>query len=71
MKIEFKNVESTINTITNQNTFKGYPSFIQVTIGDLIGEGYTEFDTVILAGMYLTDSEKEELKQILESGVYL
>ena len=55
----------------NQNTFKGYPSFIQVTIGDLIGEGYTEFDTVILAGMYLTDSEKEELKQILESGVYL
>lgn len=55
----------------NQNTFKGYPSFIQVTIGDLIGEGYTEFDTVILAGLYLTDSEKEELKQILESGVYL
>lgn len=55
----------------NQNTFKGYPSFIQVTIGDLIGEGYTEFDTVILASMYLTDSEKEELKQILESGVYL
>lgn len=55
----------------NQNTFKGYPSFIQVTIGDLIGEGYTELDTVILAGMYLTDSEKEELKQILESGVYL
>lgn len=55
----------------NQNTFKGYPSFIQVTIGDLIGEGYTEFDTVILAGLYLTDSEKEELNQILESGVYL
>lgn len=55
----------------NQNTFKGYPSFIQVTISDLIGEGYTEFDTVVLAGLYLTDGEKEELKQILESGVYL
>lgn len=53
----------------NQNTFKGYPSFIQVTISDLIGEGYTEFDTVILADLYLTDSEKEELKQILESGI--
>ena len=55
----------------NQNTFKGYPSFIQVTISDLIGEGYTELDTVVLAGLYLTDGEKEELKQILESGVYL
>lgn len=55
----------------NQNTFKGYPSFIQVTISELIGQGYTEFDTVVLAGLYLTDGEKEELKQILESGVYL
>lgn len=55
----------------NQNTFKGYPSFIQVAVSDLIGEGYTEFDTIILAGLYLTDAEKEELQQILKSGVYL
>lgn len=55
----------------NQNTFKGYPSFIQVAVSDLVGEGYTEFDTIILAGLYLTDAEKEELQQILKSGVYL
>lgn len=55
----------------NQNTFFGYPSFITTTVSDLIGQGYTAFDTIILAGLYLTDSEKNELKQILESGVYL
>lgn len=55
----------------NQNTFKGYPSFIQVAVSDLVGQGYTEFDTIILAGLYLTDAEKEELQQILKSGVYL
>lgn len=55
----------------NQNTFFGYPSFITTTVSDLVGQGYTAFDTIILAGLYLTDSEKNELKQILESGVYL
>ena len=55
----------------NQNTMFGYPSFITTSVSDLIGQGYTAFETILLAGLYLTDSEKNELKQILESGVYL
>lgn len=55
----------------NQDFYKGYPSFIQTTLGDLDGKGYTEFDTVILAGLYLTDTEKSELLNILAGGVYL
>lgn len=55
----------------NQDFFQGYPSFIQTTIGDLIGKGFTSFTNVIIAGQYLTDEEETELESILESGVYL
>lgn len=55
----------------NQNKIKGYPSFITVTLGDLTGQGYTEFDSVILSGLFLTDEEKGELDNILRTGVYL
>ena len=55
----------------DQNHFKGYPSFIETTLGDLDGEGYTEVDTVILKNLYLTDTEKDELIGILKGGVYL
>lgn len=55
----------------NQNKYKGYPSFITYSINDLIGLGYTEFDTIILEGLYLTDEEKNELETILQGGVYL
>lgn len=55
----------------NQNKIKGYPSYIGVTLGDLTGQGYTEFDSVILSGLFLTDEEKGELDNILRSGVYL
>ena len=54
-----------------QDFFQGYPSFIQTTIGDLIGKGFTSFTNVIIAGQYLTDEEETELESILESGVYL
>ena len=55
----------------DQNKIKGYPAFINYTISDLEGKGYTEFDTILLTGMYLTDDEKNELERILEGGVYL
>lgn len=54
-----------------QDFFQGYPSFIQTTIGDLIGKGFTSFTNVIISGQYLTDEEETELENILESGVYL
>lgn len=55
----------------DQNKIKGYPSFIETTIADLVDNGYTEFDSIILEGLYLTNAEKEELLTILKSGVYL
>ena len=56
---------------TNQNKIKGYPSFIELTLNELNKQGYTEFDSIILDGLYLTDSEKQELENILMGGVYL
>lgn len=55
----------------NQNKYKGYPSFIQCKLSDLEGKGYTELDTVVLSGLYLTENEKDELIGILKGGVYL
>lgn len=55
----------------NQDVFQGYPSFIQTTLGDMEGTGFTAFENVILAGSYLTDTEKSELESILTAGVYL
>lgn len=55
----------------NQDLFEGYPSFIQTTIGDLVGKGYTSFTDVIISSQYLTDAEEQELEGILKGGVYL
>ena len=55
----------------NQNKIKGYPAFINYSVSDLVGQGYTEFDTILLKNLYLTDDEKNELESILEGGVYL
>ena len=55
----------------NQDFFQGYPSFIQTTLGRMEGTGFTAFENVVLAGSYLTDTEKAELESILKSGVYL
>lgn len=55
----------------DQNAIKGYPAFINYSVEDLIGHGYTEFDTILLKNLYLTDDEKNELESILEGGVYL
>lgn len=55
----------------NQDFYKGYPSFVQTTVGDLIGKGYTEFDTIIISTLYLTDDEEAELERIMQGGVYL
>lgn len=55
----------------DQDKIKGYPSFIETTVGALENRGYTEFDTVILNKIYLTDTEKGELDRILRGGVFL
>lgn len=52
-----------------QNHFTGYPSNITAKVGDLTG--YTEFETINLDGIALTDAEKAELETLLKGGVYL
>ena len=53
----------------NQNTFTGYPCNVTMSVGDCAG--YTEFETINLDGLFLTDSEKAELESLLKGGVYL
>lgn len=55
----------------NQDFFQGYPSFIQTSVGDLIGKGFTSFTNIIIAESFMTDAENEELETILQGGVYL
>jgi len=55
----------------NQDFFQGYPSFIQTSVGDLIGKGFTSFTNIIIAESFMTDAENEELESILQGGVYL
>lgn len=52
-----------------QNHFTGYPSNVTAKVSDLTG--YTEFETINLDGIALTDAEKAELDNILKGGVYL
>ena len=52
-----------------QNTFTGYPCNVTMTVGEC--SGYTEYETINLDGLFLTDSEKAELESILKGGVYL
>ncbi len=52
-----------------QNHFTGYPSNVTAKVSDLTG--YTEFETINLDGISLTDAEKTELDNILKGGVYL
>lgn len=52
-----------------QNHFTGYPSNITAKVSDLTG--YTEFESINLDGIALTDAEKAELDNILKGGVYL
>lgn len=50
-----------------QNTFLGYPSFINESLGDL--SGYTELDSIHLQGIPATREELSEIENILKGGV--
>lgn len=52
-----------------QNGFSGYPCNMTKKLGDL--SGYTEVERINLTNISLTEEEKNELLEILESGVYL
>ena len=52
-----------------QNGFSGYPCNMTKKLSDLTG--YTEVERINLTNISLTEDEKNELLEILESGVYL
>lgn len=53
----------------DQFKFTGYPLNMTMAVGDC--KGYTEFDMILLDGLTLTDTEKNELENIMKRGVYL
>lgn len=54
---------------TNYSHIYGYPCNLSMTIGKC--NGYTEIDNVDVEGLACTESEKEMLKEILETGFYV
>ena len=52
-----------------QNTFTGYPAFITRTLGAL--SGYTEVHSIRLSGIDGTESEIDEIEELLKGGVIL
>lgn len=54
---------------SNQNVYSGYPSYVTAEIGTLTG--YTEIEKCHLENMTCTDSELNEIYELLESGVIL
>lgn len=54
---------------SNFGHFKGYPSNITRTLGNL--SGYTEVDYIHLDGIAATEEEKEEILSLLKAGVIL
>lgn len=53
----------------NQNTFTGYPAFITRSLGDI--SGYTEVHSIRLSGIDGTESEIDEIEELLKGGVIL
>ena len=47
----------------------GYPCNLSLTLGNL--SGFTQLQNVDVTGLAITENEREELKSLLESGIYL
>lgn len=54
---------------SKQNTFTGYPAFITRSLGAL--SGYTEVHSILLSGIDGTESEINEIEELLKGGVIL
>lgn len=53
----------------NQNVYEGYPAYVTMQIGNL--SGFTQIELVHITGIYGTDSELDEIKELLLSGVII
>lgn len=54
---------------TNFGHEYGYPCNLSLTLGNL--SGFTQLQNVDVTGLAITENEREELKNLLESGIYL
>ena len=54
---------------TNFGHEYGYPCNLSLTLGNL--SGFTQLQNVDITGLAITENEREELKTLLESGIYL
>ena len=54
---------------TNFGHEYGYPCNLSLTLGNL--SGFTQLQNVDVTGLAITENEREELKRLLEGGVYL
>lgn len=54
---------------TNFGHEYGYPCNLSLTLGNL--SGFTQLQNVDVTGLAITENEREELKSLLESGIYL
>lgn len=54
---------------TNFGHEYGHPCNLSLTLGNL--SGFTQLQNVDVTGLAITENEREELKQLLENGIYL
>lgn len=52
-----------------QHYYLGYPSFITKKVDDV--SGYTEWESIVLDGIPCTDSERDEILEVMKGGCYV
>lgn len=55
----------------DMNKERGYPTYMRKTLSSLSGSGFCKIDLAHLKGIPCTDSERDEIIRLLESGVEL
>lgn len=55
----------------DMNKERGYPTYMRKTLSSLSGSGFCKIDLAHLNGIPCTDSERDEIIRLLESGVEL
>lgn len=71
MQVRLEIIRPCVSTPENGTELRGRPSDISVTISDLIGTGYAEFEDVHADITGITTDECQEIEALLKGGVIL